>query len=689
MLAGSLVGDRGEIRLCRLEFIDWEEKVKLNLAHKPAVSLLLLVLAGFVFGAASPEDLTLHLDTSDTGHPISPYIYGQFIEHLGRCIYGGLWAEMLEDRKFFYPVDGSTPAWTLHQPGESSWEGEGHPYEILTRSPWLIIGNADSVEMVRQGSFVGEHTPRVHLRENERTGIYQADLALDERRDYVGRVVLAGDTAGSPLRVGLIWGRGASSRVHLDIGDLGRDYVTIPFRFRSGGTTENGRLEIVGQGEGSFRVGAVSLMPADHILGWRADTVRLLRQLDSPVYRWPGGNFVSGYDWRDGIGDRDRRPPRRNPAWTGIEPNDVGIHEFIDLCREIGSEPFIALNTGLGNVESAAQQVEYANGGPETEMGQLRAQNGHPVPFDVRWWAVGNEMYGDWQLGHMPLDEYVKKHNRVAETIWAVHPEVKLIGVGAVGEWSRTMLGSSANHMNLISEHLYWQDRDDLVAHVKQIPERIRLVAEAHRTYRRELVTLQGKEIPIAMDEWNYWYGPFEYGELGVRYFLQDALGIAAGLHEFFRNSDIFLMANYAQTVNVIGAIKTTKTDAEFETTGLVLKLYRERFGTLPVKVSGNHEPLDVAAAWTEDRRGLTVGVVNPSNEEKRLELSVSGEALTARGRVWTISGSDRWLHNEPGKPRRVDAVHSSIEIGDNVLRVPALSVSLFWLEGPQTGWRE
>ena len=126
------------------------------------------------------------------------------------------------------------------------------------------------------------------------------------------------------------------------------DFATVSLAFTAKGSTDNGRLEIVGHGQGAFRVGTVSLMPADNVYGWRADTLARLRELNSPVYRWPGGNFVSGYDWRDGIGDPDRRPPRKNPAWKGIEYNDVGLDEFMVLCREIDTEPFIAVNTGLG-----------------------------------------------------------------------------------------------------------------------------------------------------------------------------------------------------------------------------------------------------------------------------------------------------------------------------------------------------
>ena len=622
---------------------------------------------------------TVRVDLADQGEPISKYIYGQFIEHLGRCIYGGLWAEMLEDRKFYYPVTGEAPAWTMYKPGKSSYQGEGHPYELLMRCPWMIVGDKEAVSMVTQDSYVGQHTPRIALSgDGKPGGLLQERLGLVDGKEYTGRIVLAGDPQAGPVRVSLVWGGGATDRDTVTIEKIGRAYATFPLRFTSHGSTDNGRLEIVGTGKGHFLIGTVSLMPADNILGWRADTVALLKQLNAPVYRWPGGNFVSGYDWKEGLGDSDRRPPRKNPAWKGIEHNDVGLHEFLDLCREIDAEAFIAVNTGQGGAEAAAEEIEYVNGRADTPMGRLRARNGHPKPWGVKWWAIGNEMYGNWQLGHMPLAEYVKKHNRVVDAMRKVDPGFNPIAVGAKGRWSEQMMTTCADHMSLISEHLYWQDRDDVVSHVAQIAARIREVADAHRGYRKSIAALAGKDIRIAMDEWNYWYGPNEYGELGVRYFLQDALGMAVGLHEFFRNSDIYFMANYAQTVNVIGAIKTTKTEAEFETTGLVLKLYRERFGDVPVQVAGDFKPLDVVAALSPDRTAVTVGVVNPTDEPQRLALKLSGGKFTGRGQKWTLTGAGKWSHNAPGKPRQVDIVQSSFSETIDPLEVAPLSVTLY-----------
>ncbi len=638
----------------------------------------LLVFAG-LWVAAQAQGATVNVDLGQGGAPISKYIYGQFIEHLGRCIYGGIWAEMLEDRKFYYPVTGEAPAWTMFKPGMRSWDGEGHPYELLTSSPWMILGDKKSVSMVTEDSYVGEHTPRINLPGNGRPGgLFQERLGLVDGKEYVGRIVLAGASGAAPIEVSLVWGGGATDRQTVTIDRLGRTYAKFPLRFTARGGTDNGRLEIVSRGKGHFFVGTVSLMPADNLLGWRADTVALLKQLNSPVYRWPGGNFVSGYDWKDGLGDPDRRPPRKNPAWKGIEHNDVGLHEFLELCREINAEAFIAVNTGQGGIEAAAEEIEYVNGDADTPMGRLRARNGHPEPYGVKWWAIGNEMYGDWQLGHMPLEEYVKKHNRVVDAMRKVDPDFEPIAVGSMGPWSEQMLKTCANHMSLISEHLYWQDRDDVVSHVSQIAARIREVADAHRGYRKRLSSLAGKDIRIAMDEWNYWYGPNEYGELGVRYFLQDALGAAVGLHEFFRNSDIYFMANYAQTVNVIGAIKTTKTQAELETTGLVLKLYRQRFGEVPVRVTGDFRPLDVAAAVSADRTALTVAVVNPTDDVQSVTLKLTGGRLTGRGQKWTLTGPNKWSHNAPGKPRQVDIVQSPVAATAARQDVVPLSVTLY-----------
>ncbi len=619
--------------------------------------------------------VAIEIDAGKTREPISKYIYGQFIEHLGRCIYGGIWAEMLEDRKFYYPVTDNYNPWGTGK--DTQWKAG--PYKYLKASPWKVIGPAGTITMDTNNPYVGRHTPVIHLPgDRNEAGISQDGLAIVKGKGYTGRIILAGDRDAGPIIVRIVPEGGEA--IDIGVGGIHAEFKTYMLEFTAPVSSENARIEIVGSGKGTFRIGTLSLMPADNIKGWRRDVVALLKELDSPVYRWPGGNFVSGYNWRDGIGKRDKRPPRKNPAWKGVEHDDVGIHEFMELMEIIGAEPYVALNTGRGTAEEAAEEVEYCNGSVDTPMGKLRAQNGHPEPYHVKWWAVGNEMYGKWQLGYMPLQEYVKKHNQVAEAIWKVDPNAKLVGVGNVGDWSRAMLKMCPDYMNLISEHFYCKDNSDVVRHSKLLAKEIKRITDAHRQYRRDINELAGKDIRIAMDEWNYWYGNYIYGELGVQYHLKDALGVAAGLHEYFRNSDLYFMANYAQTVNVIGAIKTSRTAAVLDTTGVTLKLYRQHFGTIPVEVAGNVDSMDVAAAWTSDRKALTIGVVNPTAKEHELVIDLKGVKITGIGRQWIITGTDPLACNEPGKEPQVVIEEKTIEGLSDKLTVPGLSVSIFEL---------
>ncbi len=623
--------------------------------------------AGKALGQADPGAASglpsVTIDATRTGHPISKYIYGQFIEHLGRCIYGGIWAEMLEDRKFYYPI-------TPHYAPYGRRGARETILPVVAASPWQIVGGPGSVTMDAEAPFVGAHSPRIDAGQ----GIRQNDLALLRGRKYTGYVWLKPAGEGPSIVQVTLQGAEGAWRYACDEDR----YVKQTFEFVATEDTDHASLTIEVE-QHPCHVGTVSLMPADHVEGMRADTLELLRQLDAPVYRWPGGNFVSGYDWKDGIGDRDRRPPRKNPAWTGVEHNDFGLDEFMTFCRILGTEPYIAVNSGLGNVTSAVEELQYATGAADTPMGAWRARNGHAEPYRVEFWGIGNEMYGDWQLGHMSLEEYTRKHNEFAAALRAENSAIKLVAVGETGPWSEGMMQHCADAMDLISEHFYRQERPDLVSHVAQIAEAVRAKADAHRAYRQQFPALEGKDIDIALDEWNYWYGPHVFGELGTRYFLKDALGIAGGLHEYTRQSDIMFMANYAQTVNVIGCIKATKTHAALETTGLVLQLYRAHYGTIPLAVTAQ-PPLDVAAARSEDGRTLTIGVVNPTMQALSLPLDLHGATLAGTGRRWQIAGSDPMAYNHPGQTPQVRIQEDTVSAPFRELQVQPCSVTLFAL---------
>ncbi len=653
-----------------------------------------------MLSAQSAIEITAHIDAKERADAINPMIYGQFIEHLGRSIYGGIWAEMLEDRKFYHPVSPDYNPYGDQVLADPDFPGviDATEFPVVSASPWEIVGDASGLEMVTADSFVGRHTPRIEAG----TGIRHNDLGVLADMNYPGYIWAKALNGSAELEVRLIWGEAEEDISTKRIRISGTDYVKEYYEFVPSKTIAMGASLEVRVLEGEILLGTLSLMPGDNIEGMRRDTIELLRELNAPLYRWPGGNFVSGYNWRDGIGDRDRRPPRRNPAWTGVEHNDFGTDEFLLFCRLIGAEPMIAANTGFGDAYSAAQWVEYTNGDTSTIGGGWRAGNGHEEPYGVKYWCVGNEMWGNWQLGHMQLHHYVLKHNEVAQAMLDADSELILIASGDLDRinhdtdpvqsrrgipWTEGMLLESSDYMDLISEHFYvgrtpWSEtgRVSLEEHIASMQSSIRSKAEGHRELQARLEHLEGRIIPIAMTEWNYWHRDYVYGELGCIYDLADGLGVAAGLHEFFRHSDIIEMALYAQTVNVIGAIKTTRIAAELETTGLALSMYRNHFGKHPVIVQGVDGPFDVSAALTEDGEALTIAVVNPTTEEALLNPRLEGFSVSGEVSRWHFTGKDEFAYNAPGRERSVDIVETdNLDVGQG-LPVPALSAAIFVL---------
>jgi alpha-N-arabinofuranosidase len=595
-------------------------------------------------------DVTINTDKKSEPMPV--YIYGQFIEHLGRCIYGGIWAEMLEDRKFWY-VPGTR------------------------ESAWKLSGEKELFSMESNDPFTGSHSPVLSSDGDAKAILFQENLGLKENLAYNVHVILKATSGIQKVLVTLKWDD--KSEV-VELSGLTGKYSSYDLNFKSTVLVHDAVLSIEPVGKGKVWVGTVSLMPSDNVEGFRSDVLSLLRELNSPVYRWPGGNFVSGYNWRDGIGDRDKRPPRKNPAWQGVEANDVGIKEFMRLCELIKTEPYIAVNAGLGNSSEAGAEVEYANGSENSPMGKLRGTNGNVQPWKVKFWSIGNEMYGDWQLGHMSTEQFVSKNNEFADRMRSADPSIKLISVGDLGDWDKMVLANCSDRMDYISEHFYKQDwhGGGLMTHVKQIPDAIREKAVAHREYRNSIPALKGKDIRICMDEWNYWYGPHIYGELGTRYFFRDAMGIAAGLNEYSKNSDIIFMANYAQTVNVIGCIKTNTTHSVFDATGQVLKLYRQKFGFIPVEIGGEIRPLDIGATLTSNGDTLTISVVNPTFDAIEFPLSITGAEVSGQAEIWRVIAPDVMSANEPGREPVVKIEGPTASEFSSKLKVDPASITIF-----------
>jgi len=667
---------------------------------------------------ARSQSVVANIDAGKTRSPISRYVYGQFVEHIGGIINNGLWAEMLDDRKFFNSI-----------PTPVAPSGNGPRFGRARLRLWTVVGPVNMVVMDTRHPFVGKHSPRIALDRAEARGIEQAGIGIVGGKAYSGRVILAGGPEAK-VTVSLIWGSGSTERQTIKINRLGADYKKFAFRFEAPISTDNARLQILATGSGGFSIGAVSLMPADNLNGLRSEVIGVLKLLRSGVYRFPGGNFVSAHEWRNAIGDPDRRAPKYDPVWSAVQPNDVGTAEFMDFCKLVDVEPYITVNAGSGDAWSAKDYVEYCNGAATTPMGRLRAKNGHRDPYNVKFWGIGNEAWGfSYQFGAMKLSQFVVKHNEFAEAMRSIDPTIKLIGSGAMGDtmtgskealnlgdslipkplgpadWTGGLFARCLENMDLISEHFYNyggthfdlskaqqapnDPNEPLSTWMRRPANHIRLKVEEYQAYENLIPALHAKPVPICLDEWAYSGGPPNSYKVVPAY--------AWSFHEMFRHSELYQMACFTFATAMYSA---NRSEAVLNPTGLMFKMYRDHFGTIPVEVTGNSPqpkptdppggeqpsvnagsdtfPLDVVAALTADRKELTIAVINTTDTDQSLDLHLSNISLSGKGTLWRLAPKSLLATRQVGAKSEVEVESSPLKSVPTSVLLPKFSISIY-----------
>ncbi|HVI99332.1 MAG TPA: alpha-L-arabinofuranosidase C-terminal domain-containing protein [Sphingomonas sp.] len=669
--------------------------------------------AGIAFGAQAPTlQAEIHVDRRHK--PVSPYEYGMFIEPIGSLVARTLWAEMLDDRKFYFPVVDAA-----HDP-ELPAGVEGRPAMPLRK--WRPIGDAAAVTMATDHPYVGEQDVAIALDGTQARGFGQSGIGVAKGRAYTGHIVVRG-TPGAIVSATLIWGDGPSDRQTIRLPALTSSWQTVPLRYVAGADAKDATFEVTGTGSGRFRVGVVSLMPADNVDGWRADTVEILKSLHSGFWRLPGGNFLSNWDWHDAIGPRDKRAPMYDHAWSAMQANDFGMDEWLNLTRLIGVEPYVTVNAGLGDANSAAEEVEYLNGPATSEWGAKRAANGHPEPYRIRFWNIGNEPYGWWQIGRTTLDYFMLKHNRFAAAMRAVDPSITLIGSGAMPDqlhprdakenaslesiqhkfgtdedWTGGLLREAWGNFDGISEH--WYDRAEqrpdappdaeLLEFARAPSNQVRMKADEWRIYQQRFPKMKDKGIFLSIDEYAYIGGPPN---------LKLSLAYSMVLQEMLRHTDFLHMAAFTTGASTMDI---TPNGAVLNATGEVFKLYGAHFGAgmIPVDLTGNvpqpdpkypvgydHPkvnagsatyPLDMIAALSPDRKTLTIAVVNATHEPQSVSIALDGARTTGKGSVWRLTGASLAAENKVGTPPGVTIRQSSAAPLGARLVVPAISTSIY-----------
>jgi alpha-N-arabinofuranosidase len=460
--------------------------------------------------------------------------------------------------------------------------------------------------------------------------------------------------------------------------------------------------------------------------GFRRDVLELVRELSPSILRYPGGNFVSGYNWEDGVGPVKDRPTRMELAWLSLEPNMFGTNEFIDWCRLANIEPMLAVNLGTRGPDEARRLVEYCNHPSGTRLSELRRAHGWDQPHAVKFWCLGNEVDGPWQMGSKTATEYGRIATEAAKLMRLTDPTVELAAVGSSGRnmptfgaWEREVLDHTFDHVEFISLHTYLNDYADDPAALLASPDLMddfidEVVAIADEVAAKKK---SPKQIMLSFDEWNVWYRtrrrhlpgrtiegwPIAPSILEEIYSMKDALAFGGACISLLNHADRVRTACLAQLVNAIAPIMTETGGPAWRQTiffpffdfsnfgrGTVLSsevdcptysaTYRDPRGTTDLEFPMPAVPfLKIAAVHSEKDRSLTLFLLNRSlDEEMPIEVAADGFANFAPGRATTLAHSSLDAVNTSAAPDTVGPT-ALVGVSSDGNRIRALLKPASW----------
>lgn len=558
---------------------------------------------------------------------ISPFQYGQFIEYLCDLV-PGMWAEKVYNASFEGVV----------------------PYNVAFRKetdfrekPWYPIGavHRGNYSLDEENPFNGKLSQRISVEGEPCTlGIAQDGLFVEGGKGYCLSVYLRQKGVQGPL-----WARlQCRGRVLAEAGFRpAPEWRKYTARLMPSQATSDATLALEFRGPGTVWIDQVSLMPEESVGGWRPDVVQALRELRPGIIRF-GGSTTETFDWRNTIGDPDRRVPWRNAPWGGMHPTGAGLEEFVQLCKAVDAEPLICVRVSGKEPAEGAAQVEYFNGGPDTPMGRLRAQNGHPEPYGVKYWQVGNELGGD---------EYARELAAFCAAMKAADPTIKLLSAFP----SPAVLREAGEYLDYLCPHHY--GCEDLAGKEAELQDLRRLAAEY----------APGRNLKIAVTEWNTTAGDWGLGR-AMLWTLDNALACSRYHNLLHRYADLVEIANRSNLTNSFcsGILQTDNTRLYKTPTYYAQQLYACHAGSRPlqVEIEGDLERDDVSATLSRDGRTLVLFVVNNTRDGRKVTLDLSAFGpLEKTAQIWTLMDTqragERDVTNSFDDPERVRPVASSL----------------------------
>lgn len=443
--------------------------------------------------------------------------------------------------------------------------------------------------------------------------------------------------------------------------------------------------------------------------GLRTDVMDALREQQYSIIRYPGGNFLSGYEWLDGVGPKELRPRKRDLAWQSIETNQFGTNEFMQFCRKIDTEPMLSVNMGTGTIQGAADLVEYCNAPVGTYWSDLRAEHGHHDPYNVKVWCVGNEMDGPWQIGHLDINEYSKKALEAAKMMKWQDPSIKTVLCGSSNnqmptfpEWDRASLERCWEHVDYHSIHYYADnnanDTTSYLAIAQELEDYVDTMAATLRYVKAK--QRSNHDVFLSWDEWQVWYmtapmqgdwteAPHLSEEI---YTLEDALVVAQWLNVFLRKCDVLKIGCVAQIVNTISWLQTKSNDMLKQSSFYPFKLVSNtaRGESLDVQVEapmvetpkyGPVSMLDVSSCYDAETGATAVYIVNRSQTETIVADLVwqTGSPLSYT-EAWQLTGTDAKDANSWDEPNRISTKPITppvVDDGKSAVHLPPLSYTV------------
>ena len=562
------------------------------------------------------DDVTVTLDYSSS-QSISPLLFGDNLEHTRGCIYGGLSAEMLRNRKF------------VGKPGRY---GCAHEWYAIGENPYLSFGapytrHGDGYKMRRSheqnAQYITNYTPGT-------VGMGQKDLYLAADTDYDFTAAVR-SFSGNLLTASLI-GHDGTVYDSKTISAVPGDYREVTVKLHSPRNDAEARLEITFDTVGTVMIGALSLMPSENFRGMRLDVIEKIKELGIRLLRWPGGNFAGEYHWKDGFLPRNMRAPFQSYLWLETQPHSFGydFHEintddFIALCREIGAEPFITLNPTWNTPEESAQWVEYCNGDETTTYGKLRAENGHPEPYNVQFWSRGNEMgYGHME-GTNTADAYARAVREHAVKMLEVSPDLTLCSSGPYPnqEWADYSAKALSDLAATVSLHHY-AGMPQFMDPAKRKEEYEGFIRKVDTEFQPRMRILREQlgdsKVKISYDEWNAWYAWYRGGSV------TEGIMAAAFRNMLFRNADKYgvMMACHFESVNE-GAIQVHPDSVKLTPTGQV-------FAAMKVHANGMLCALEEDVTATCKHGVVTTTLLNRSfDQPKKFTIQNCGSVISAK----------------------------------------------------------